>query len=175
MRTIWLVVIAVSLGAGAAGRAQDSMMKKLLYQPNRSSPDAWAVQHVETLPAPAPAGPTQAAPVVVPPAAPMVAHAPVGAPAGGAPHGSCACGHGRGHPFCDKLLAWLCYRPLGCCCNGCAHGCRPAPLYMYTFDECPGCHRTFTLPDCYREGGVVRGLINGEHPFAGRGGSAPHP
>jgi hypothetical protein len=168
MRTIWLAVIAVVFGAGSALHADDSMMKNLLVRPSKGGMEVWAVQYTPSTPAQPLPAPKPVEPLVVPPAGqPAMPAAPVAEPVAPAP---CAtCGQHGGHHCWEKLRAWLCYRPLGGCCHGHAVCCRPAPLYLYTFNECVGCGQKYTLPPCAHEAGAIRGFLNGDHPFANLG------
>jgi hypothetical protein len=112
MRTSWLVVIAVVLGAGPAARAQESMIQKLLNRPTHPKSDTWATQYNPPA-APEPGSVVAStspdaqhgvpeAPVVVPPAGAGVAHPPAPAccPGGCCPGGACsggACAGGACH------------------------------------------------------------------------------
>jgi len=179
MRTIWLAVIAVALGAGTSLHAQEVMKQKMAYQPTSGSDaDAWAVRSpyaarpVQRVQAVADDHPPAAlgAPVapIVPPAAPVVeAPAMGGGCAGGC--GRCGCGVGScacQPSCCEKLLAWLCFKKHHCCCQ-LAHCCHVPPVYLFFIDECTEGVR-HEYPPCHCD---LPGIWHGE-PAKGPGGCA---
>jgi hypothetical protein len=162
MRTIiGLAVLAVALGAGTTGYAQESMMQKLSYRPTRVPGEAWAGQstpqteyHQQAAPPTAPPSSQQAAHQPIPPAPMKREHGaePVVAAAGCGGHDGCHRSLG------EALLAWACHRPL-VCCHDQAKCCRVPPLYLFTLDDCTCCIQ-YPLPCCFKQVGVVRGLLN---------------
>jgi hypothetical protein len=80
MRTIWLGVIVVALGAATSGHAQDSMMQKLMLPSRNPKTEPWASEYapaVTTAPQPG----QSAAAIAAPDAGPILPDAPIIVPA----------------------------------------------------------------------------------------------
>jgi hypothetical protein len=195
MRTSWLVITVVVLGAGTAAHGQDSMLQKLMYRPAHPSGDKWATAYnppappepgsvVATTPPVEPPAP-QTRPAPLPPSAEMPHHPASSCANGGCGRngrcagGGCCAGGGKGGcyqlhygPGCDQNRLSCCERLLGWLCHHptfCkdekGYCCHNPPLYLYTYHECVESGRKHDVPCCAYERGLFRSILCSGHAW----------